>query len=40
MAAFPDDDPQCEKWTGDLALKIEAALILMLQLCALLTLFF
>lgn len=40
MAAFPDDDPQCEKWTADLALKIEAALILMLQLCALVLFFF
>ena len=39
MAAFPDDDPQREKWTGDLVLKIEAALILMLQLCALLLFF-
>jgi hypothetical protein len=40
MAAFPDGDPQGEKWTDDLALKIEAGIILLLQVYVLLALFF
>jgi hypothetical protein len=40
MAVYPDQDPQRAKWTDDLGLKIEATVIVLMQVYALLAPFF